>query len=93
MTPGPWISALMAAAGLAALAVFAPLAKAADSKSPPGWTLWECPPVPGVCRVRGRPLGKTACLLDMASLAIVVASGTRLACISITEKPNARPVR
>ena len=81
-----WIAPLMAAAGLAALAVFAPLAKAAEgSKSPPGWTLWSC--TDGVCRQHGRPLGQTACLLDLASLANVLPKGSRLACVRVQEIP------
>lgn len=70
-----------ALAGAILFALCAPRAAAAD-----GWQLTECPPGEP-CRPRGRPLDvKTACELDLASLAIVAAKGTRIRCDKLTTK-------
>lgn len=73
-----------------ALAFAAPRAGAADSKSTPGWQLWAKEPGEPEWRMRGRPLGQTACLLDMASLTSVLPSGSRVACVRIQEIPVER---
>lgn len=90
MSPA-WIAAAIAGAGVFALAFAAPRAKAAENE-PPGhrvWQIWECPPN-AECRMRGRPLGKTACLLDLTDLAMKVGDGSRWACVSIQKLETKR---
>lgn len=87
MTPA-WIALAVTAAGVFALAYAAPRARAAEE--PPGhrsWQLWQCTPGEA-CRTRGRPLGRTACLLDLASLTNVLPTGSRVACVHIEEINN-----
>jgi hypothetical protein len=84
-----WVAIGLAAAGLAALVYATPRAGAAENE-PAGhraWQIWECHPNAG-CRMRGRPLGKTACLLDLADLTMKVADGSRWACVSIEERED-----
>lgn len=84
------IPVLLAAAGIAALAVAALIkptrAAEAESRSSPTHILLVCQPGGADCKPRGRPMGETACLLDMASEALAreLPTGTWLAC---------RPVR
>lgn len=72
-------------AGAILLATFAPKARAAmeglveAERYPPTHQLKECRPGE-ICKVRGRPMGETACLLDAASLASVAPKATVIKC-------------
>lgn len=85
-----WIALSVSAAGLAALFVFAPLARAAENEAPAGhrsWQLWSKEPGDTEWRRRAHPLGQTACLLDMQDLTMKAPSGTRAACVRIEKIP------
>ncbi len=91
MSPA-WIALGLTAAGIAALALAAPRATAAENE-PQGhrsWQLWECEPGKE-CRMRGKPLGKTACLLDLTDLSMKSPRGVRLACVSVEHVNLKRP--
>lgn len=85
MSPA-WIALGLTAAGITALAYATPRARAAENE-PPGhrvWQLWSCQPSPGTaCRMHGSPLGRTACEMDLWSLANVLPRGSRVACVQI----------
>lgn len=74
----------MVLAGVIVFTVFAPRAKAAQEalvepdRSPPTHLLWSCIGV--TCKSHGEPMGKTACLLDAASLANTLPAGSKVAC-------------
>lgn len=64
-------------------------ARAAEDE-PPGhrsWQLWAKEPGEPEWRMRGKPLGQTACMLDMTDLTMKAPSGTRAACVKIQVVP------
>ena len=48
-------------------------------RSPPTHQLWSCTGAT-TCKPHGEPMGRTACLLDAASLANTLPSGSKVAC-------------
>lgn len=87
MTPArTWllVGPAIALAGLMLVVTFGPRARAAQEgldepdRSPPTHLLWSCIGV--TCKSHGEPMGRTACLLDAASLANVLPKGSRVAC-------------
>lgn len=58
-------------------------ALAEPDRSPPTHMLWVCEGAVS-CRPRGKPQGQTACLLDAASLANTLPSGSKVTCHRIT---------
>lgn len=60
-------------------------ASAAESERATGWQIQVCAPDGGDCRMRGKVLGATACSLDLASVQLVVADGSRLTCVKVVD--------
>ena len=54
-------------------------AAADHDRSPATHQLWSCTGNT-TCKPHGRPMGQTACLLDAASLANTLPSGSKVAC-------------
>lgn len=77
----------VALAGLMLVVTFAPRAKAAvemlyepdDTRT---HVIMECKPNQP-CAPRGRPVGQTACNMDITGVAITAEKGTRLQCVRV----------
>lgn len=78
------IGPTVALIGLMLVVTFGPRARAAADHDRPTAThqLWSCSGV--TCRPHGRPLGRTACELDAASLANTLPSGSKVTCQRVT---------
>ncbi len=73
--------------GLAAIVLYAPRASAAiealqEPPSPATHQLWACAGATA-CKPYGRPMGKTACDLDAASLTNALPPGSRIYCTRV----------
>lgn len=88
MTPArTWllIGPAVALTGLILVVTFGPRARAAQEalvepdRSPPTHQLWACTGAT-TCKPHGEPMGQTACLLDAASLANTLPSGSKVSC-------------
>jgi hypothetical protein len=87
MTPArtwAYLGPAMMLAGLMLVVTFAPRAHAAADHDRPTAThiILECKPNQP-CRERGRPVGKTACDMDITGVAITAEKGTRLQCVRV----------
>ena len=80
MSPA-WIAAGLAAAGIVALAYAAPRARAAELDAARPWVLWEVSPDRAMPMARGTYTARTACEVDLASLANVLPKASRLTCV------------
>lgn len=77
-------AALAAATGLLGVIVASDCWGAVEAlvepdRSPPTHQLWSCTAAT-TCRPHGAPMGQMACLLDAASLANTLPSGSKVAC-------------
>lgn len=76
----------VALAGVIVFTIYAPRARAADDvgRTPRTHIILECKPNQP-CRERGRPVGQTACNMDIIGVAITAEKGTRLQCVRVKQ--------